>query len=94
MLFCLPPPFPSPPRLVRTIIQLFGCLTISICLFCHPILPIPRFASCFDVEHRLEFIKEIGNTHIQILDGLDSLIQLTALVARLCRLGTKDKFDQ
>jgi hypothetical protein len=44
--------------------------------------------------HRLQFIKEIGNTHIKILDGLDTLIQLTALVARLARLGTKDKFDQ
>eukprot|EP00729_Bicosta_minor_P012429 gene12429-9035_t len=42
---------------------------------------------------RLEFIKEIGFTHVRILDGLDSFVQLTALVARLCRLGMKEKFD-
>lgn len=42
---------------------------------------------------RLEFIKEIGFTHVRILDGLDSFVQLTALVARLCRLGLKEKFD-
>lgn len=36
---------------------------------------------------KLEFIKEIGRTHLKILDGLDSLVQLTGLIARLCRLG-------
>lgn len=43
---------------------------------------------------RLEFIKEIGYTHVKILDGLDSFMQLSALVAKLCRMGVKDPFDQ
>eukprot|EP00039_Didymoeca_costata_P015710 m.271426 g.271426 ORF g.271426 m.271426 type:complete len:358 (+) comp16269_c0_seq9:113-1186(+) len=40
---------------------------------------------------RLEFIKEIGYTHVKILNGIDSFIQLTGLVARLCRICLKDK---
>ena len=42
---------------------------------------------------KLEFIKEVGYTHIKILDGVNSLVQLTGLTARLCRIGTAEKFD-
>eukprot|EP00040_Diaphanoeca_grandis_P011766 m.60321 g.60321 ORF g.60321 m.60321 type:complete len:359 (-) comp22828_c0_seq1:248-1324(-) len=43
---------------------------------------------------QLQFIKEIGATHMRILEGQTSLIQLTGLVARLARLGTPNKFDK
>mmetsp|Transcript_41537 Transcript_41537/g.88624 ORF Transcript_41537/g.88624 Transcript_41537/m.88624 type:complete len:329 (-) Transcript_41537:396-1382(-) len=33
---------------------------------------------------KLEFIKEIGSVHVRILDGVDSLMQLTGLVGKLC----------
>lgn len=37
---------------------------------------------------RLEFIKVIGFTHMRILKGMDSLLQLHSLVAQLCTLPT------
>ncbi len=38
---------------------------------------------------KLEFIKEIGLTHMRIAEGVNSLLQLSALVARLCRKTLK-----
>jgi len=43
---------------------------------------------------RLEYIKEIGKTHLRILEGVNSFMQLTALVARLCRLSITEPFDK
>lgn len=43
---------------------------------------------------KLQFIKEIGYTHTKILDGVNSLVQLTGLAASLCRLGTAEIFDR
>ena len=40
-------------------------------------------------ELKLEFIKEIGFTHMRVLDGLDTLLQLSGLVAKLSCLGGK-----
>lgn len=34
---------------------------------------------------KLEFIKEIGYTHMRISEGVDSLLQMAGLLARLCR---------
>jgi len=39
-------------------------------------------------EMKLTFIKEIGFTHMRILDGLDTLLQLTGLIAKLCCVAT------
>ncbi|KAI9301465.1 P-loop containing nucleoside triphosphate hydrolase protein [Cunninghamella echinulata] len=36
---------------------------------------------------QLEFLKEIGFTHMRILDGYHSLLQLSGLVAKLCQIG-------
>ena len=36
---------------------------------------------------KLEFIKEIGFTHMRVLDGLDTLLQMGGLVAKLCCLA-------
>jgi replication factor C subunit 2/4 len=36
---------------------------------------------------KLEFIKEIGLTHMLIVQGTSSLLQMSGLVARLCRIG-------
>jgi replication factor C subunit 2/4 len=35
-------------------------------------------------ELKLEFIKEIGFCHMRVLDGLDTLLQISGLVAKLC----------
>lgn len=35
---------------------------------------------------KLEFIKEIGWTHMRILEGVGTLVQLSGLIARLCKL--------
>ena len=35
---------------------------------------------------KLEFIREIGMTHMRIAEGLDTLLQLTGLLARLCNV--------
>ncbi|RKP01683.1 hypothetical protein CXG81DRAFT_29694 [Caulochytrium protostelioides] len=34
---------------------------------------------------KLEFIKEIGETHMRMLEGVQSLVQLNGLIARLCK---------
>lgn len=36
---------------------------------------------------KLEFIKEIGFTHMRLLEGCQSLLQLSALVAKLARMN-------
>lgn len=33
---------------------------------------------------KLDFIKEVGFTHMRVLDGLDTLLQMSGLVAKLC----------
>ncbi|EGO05345.1 hypothetical protein SERLA73DRAFT_174456 [Serpula lacrymans var. lacrymans S7.3] len=38
---------------------------------------------------KLEYIKEIGFTHMRILEGVGTIIQLGGLVARLCKLNMK-----
>lgn len=41
-------------------------------------------------EHaKLEFIKEIGFTHMRILDGVGTLLQLSGCVAKLCKINMK-----
>ncbi|CZT23751.1 probable activator 1 37 kDa subunit [Ramularia collo-cygni] len=41
-------------------------------------------------EHtKLEFIREIGFTHMRILEGMQTYLQLAGCVAKLCRLGMK-----
>ncbi|KAJ2161211.1 replication factor C subunit 4 [Coemansia sp. RSA 552] len=40
-----------------------------------------------DEDKKLRFIREIGITHMRIVDGLQTLVQLQALVARLCRFA-------
>lgn len=37
-----------------------------------------------DEPLKLKFIKEIGVTHIKVVDGMGTLIQLSGLLARLC----------
>ncbi len=41
-------------------------------------------------EHsKLEFIKEIGFTHMRILEGVQTLLQLSGCVAKLCKINMK-----
>jgi len=43
---------------------------------------------------KLEYIKEIGFTHMRILEGVGTLIQLSGLVARLCKMNMKPELFQ
>lgn len=40
---------------------------------------------------KMQFIKEVGFAHMRIGDGVDSLLQLTGLAARLCSIACKAK---
>ena len=41
-------------------------------------------------EHsKLEFIKEIGFTHMRILEGVQTFLQLSGSVAKLCKINMK-----
>ena len=41
-------------------------------------------------EHsKLEFIKEIGFTHMRILEGVQTYLQLSGCVAKLCKINMK-----
>ncbi|KAA8911102.1 DNA replication factor C subunit [Sphaerosporella brunnea] len=43
-------------------------------------------------EHsKLEFIREIGFTHMRILEGVSTLLQLRGCVARLCKINMSPK---
>ncbi|KAI9885146.1 MAG: replication factor C subunit 4 [Watsoniomyces obsoletus] len=43
-------------------------------------------------EHsKLEFIKEIGFTHMRILEGVQTLLQLSGCVAKLCKINMPPK---
>ncbi|KAI0285294.1 P-loop containing nucleoside triphosphate hydrolase protein [Russula aff. rugulosa BPL654] len=41
---------------------------------------------------KLEYIKEIGFTHMRILEGVGTLIQLGGLMARLCKMNIKPDY--
>ncbi|KAG0338801.1 replication factor C subunit 4 [Podila horticola] len=40
---------------------------------------------------KLDYIKEIGMTHMKILEGVTSLVQLGGLISRLCKLSMNAK---
>ncbi|KAG7209162.1 hypothetical protein KM043_015301 [Ampulex compressa] len=42
-----------------------------------------------DEKLKLDFIKEIGMTHLGIVDGISSLLQMNSLLARLCQRATQ-----
>ncbi|XP_033628150.1 replication factor C subunit 2-like [Asterias rubens] len=48
-----------------------------------------RVCKTFDMAEylKLEFIKEIGFTHMKIAEGVGSLLQLSGLLARMCQKG-------
>ena len=40
---------------------------------------------------KLEFIKEIGLTHLALVQGTQSLLQLSGMLARLCQVSIQTK---
>lgn len=51
-----------------------------------------RVVKAYDkmAEHmKLEYIKEIGFTHMKILEGVQTIVQLGGLIGRLCKLNMK-----
>jgi replication factor C subunit 2/4 len=47
-----------------------------------------KVVKAFDMPEpkKLDFIKEVGMTHMRLLEGTDSLLQLSGLVVRLCQI--------
>lgn len=48
-----------------------------------------KVTKSFDFQNeslQLEFIKEIGIAHIRVIDGVESNLQLSALLAKLCKI--------
>lgn len=39
---------------------------------------------------KLDFIKEIGLTHMKIVEGMNSLVQLSGLLGRLCQVAIQE----
>lgn len=50
-----------------------------------------RVCRQIDINEKLKllFIREIGETHMKIVDGLNSLLQMTGLLARLCEVASE-----
>lgn len=48
---------------------------------------VARTLQALGEERRVEFIKEIGITHMRIVEGCASIIQLNGLMARLCEMA-------
>lgn len=43
-------------------------------------------------EHtKLEFIREIGFTHMRILEGVQTYLQLAGCLARLCKINMRSQ---
>jgi hypothetical protein len=65
-------------------------------LSCKPIQPRPAAQVCrnaptgqsFNEFMQLEFLREIGFCHVRIGDGVNSRLQLSGLLAKLCRVAT------
>lgn len=38
---------------------------------------------------KLDFIKEIGFTHMRVLEGLQTFLQISGCLAKLCRLNMR-----
>ena len=48
-----------------------------------------KFITIIQEKQRLFWIQEIGNAHMRVADGLDTLLQLQGLIARLCAVSGK-----
>ena len=74
-------------RPMRSSISLALVLCVELGSIC-PTWPHPSSTSILGAqmpeEVKLEFIKEIGFCHMRILDGLDTLLQLSGMIAKLC----------
>ncbi|KDQ19721.1 hypothetical protein BOTBODRAFT_27142 [Botryobasidium botryosum FD-172 SS1] len=61
------------------------------------VITIFRVTKTFDElkeYQKLEFIREIGWTHMRILEGVGTLVQLGGLVARLCKMNMRPELFQ
>lgn len=52
-----------------------------------------RVAKSMDLPEyiKLEFVREIGFCHMRIAEGLDTILQLTGLLAKLCETAERCK---
>lgn len=62
---------------------------------CHDIIStmfrVTKIMDSMSEHSKLEFIKEIGFTHMKILEGVQTLLQLSGCVVRLCKLNMDPK---
>lgn len=60
---------------------------------CHDIIStmfkVTKTISVLSEHAKLEFIREIGFTHMRILEGMQTYLQLAGCVAKLCRINMK-----
>lgn len=42
----------------------------------------------------LIMLQEIGFTHLRIVEGINSLLQLSGLLARLCKVSIADRIEE
>lgn len=47
-----------------------------------------KYNDSMSERQKLDFVKRIGETHLRISNGLNSLLQLSALISKLCRTQT------
>ncbi|TIC48229.1 P-loop containing nucleoside triphosphate hydrolase protein [Wallemia mellicola] len=52
---------------------------------------VARNTQSLEESLKLEYIKEIGWTHMRILEGVATIVQLSGLVARLCKMSIDPK---
>jgi replication factor C subunit 2/4 len=52
-----------------------------------------RIVKALDMDEALKllFIKEVGSAHVNLVSGMASLVQLTAMLARLCIVADQNK---
>ncbi|KAJ3217032.1 replication factor C subunit 4 [Dinochytrium kinnereticum] len=55
-----------------------------------------RVVKTFDMQEypKLEFIREIGQTHMRMLEGMQTVVQVSGLAARLCMISMDPKSVQ
>jgi replication factor C subunit 2/4 len=86
---------------VRSVYRWGACLSVclSVCDFIFPLrltsvcrynIQVTRTSSDLTEPQKLEFLREIGFSHMKIAEGLNTQLQLMGCVARLCQLNYRN----
>ena len=64
----------------------FPCIFIFLCYFCsNHCISFDNYTTAHDMPEalKLEYLREIGFSHMKIADGVNSMLQLLGLISRL-----------